>query len=91
LPVRWVIASRDPETRRTSEITTTYIQYMNLDGVKTPLSIELYRNGTRVTQTYLSSCKYNTAISPELFTRASLEQRAAESGKKGHKDSKSSK
>jgi hypothetical protein len=88
LPLRWVIATRDPETRRTSETMSTYIQYMNMDGVKTPLSIELYRDEIRKTQTYLSSCKYNTNLSPDLFTRAALEQRAAESGKKGHKDSK---
>jgi hypothetical protein len=91
LPLRWVISTRDPETRRTTEVTTSFVQYMNMDGVKTPLSIELYKNEKRVTQTYLSSCKYNTDLSPQLFTRASLELRATEASKKGHKDSKSTK
>ena len=91
LPLRWVIATRDPETKRTSDATTSYIQFMFQDGVRTPLNIEQYRNDVRVTQTYFSNCKYNTNISPDLFTRAELEQQAAQSGKKGHKDSKNKK
>jgi hypothetical protein len=39
----------------------------------------------------LSSCKYNADISPELFTRAALEQAAKDTGKKGLKESKSTK
>lgn len=88
LPLRWVIATRDPETHRTSDITTSYVQYMTQDGIKTPLNTEVYRNDRKVTQTYLSSCKYNSDLSPQLFTRASLEERAAEQRKNGHKDSK---
>ena len=91
LPLRWVIATRDPETKRTSDLTTSYIQYMVQDGVRTPLNVEQYRNGIRTTQTYLSSCKYNTDVSPQLFTRAALEERATEQSKKGHKDSKNKK
>jgi hypothetical protein len=88
LPLRWVITTRDPDTKRTSDITTSYVQYMMQDGVRTPLNIEMYSNGARKTQTYLSTCKYNTDLSPQLFTRAALEQRASEMRKKGHKDSK---
>lgn len=91
LPLRWVIATRDPETKRTSDVTTSYIQYMVQDGVRTPLNVEQYRNGIRTTQTYFSSCKYNTDLAPQLFTRAALEERAAEQSKKGHKDSKNKK
>jgi hypothetical protein len=91
LPLRWVVATRDPESRRTIDVTTTYVQYMTMDGVKTPLNIEMYRNGRRINQTYLSSCKYNTDPSPQLFTRVGLEQRASDSNKKGRKDSKSGK
>jgi hypothetical protein len=91
LPLRWVIATRDPETRRASEISTSYVQYMTQDGIKTPLNIEVYRNDRKTEQTYLSSCKYNSDLSPQLFTRASLEERATEQGKKGHKDSKNKK
>lgn len=91
LPLRWVIATRDPETKRTSDVTTSYVQFMFQDGVRTPLNIEQYHNDVRVTQTYFSSCKYNTDVSPELFTRAALEEQAAQAGKKGHKKSKDKK
>ena len=91
LPLRWVIATRDPETRERTEIATTYIQYLTIDGVKAPLSIENYRNDHRVSQTFLSDCKFNSGLDPQLFTRASLEQRAAEVQKKGYKNSKATK
>lgn len=91
LPLRWVVVIRDPETRVNSEIITSYTQYMALDGVKTPLSIELSRNDHKLSQTFLSACKYNSDLPPQLFTRASLEQHAAEATKKGYKNSKSTK
>ncbi len=91
LPLRWVIATRDPETKRTGDLTTSYVQYMMQEGVRTPLNVEQYRNDVRVMQTYFSSCKYNTDVSPQLFTRAALEQQASQAGKKGHKDSKDKK
>jgi hypothetical protein len=91
LPLRWVVEKRDPDTRERTEIATSYTQFISLDGVLTPLSITRTQNGRRVTQTYLSSCKYNSNISPQLFTRASLEQRSAEIAKKGYKDTKEKK
>jgi len=91
LPLRWVVATRDPETRVTTENITSYTQYMALNGVKSPLSVELSRNDRKMTQTFLTECKYNSELSPQLFTRAALEQHAAEVAKKGYKDSKSSK
>jgi hypothetical protein len=91
LPVHWVVTSRDPETRERTEITTSYAQFMPIDGVKTPLNVSRSQNGRQVSQTYVKGCKYNTNLSPQLFTRASLEQRSAEVGKKGDKDSKDKK
>jgi hypothetical protein len=91
LPLRWIVASRDPDTRERTEIVTSYTQYMLQDGVKTPLSIEVSRNDHKLTQTFLMECKYNSSLDPQLFTRAALEQRAAEVAKKGYKDSKTSK
>jgi hypothetical protein len=91
LPLRWVVATRDPETRVTTENITSYTQYMALNGVKSPLSIELSRNDRKLSQTFLTACKYNSDLSPQLFTRAALEQHAAEVTKKGYKDSKSTK
>ena len=91
LPLRWVVATRDPETRVNNENITSYTQYMALDGVKTPLSIELSRNDRKLSQTFLTACKYNSDLAPDLFTRAALEQKASEVTKKGYKDSKSAK
>ncbi len=91
LPLRWVVATRDPETRVTTENITSYTEYMALDGVKTPLSIEMSRDDRKLTQTFLTECKYNSDLAPQLFTRAALEQRASEVAKKGYKDPKSTK
>ncbi len=91
LPLRWVIATRNPETRERSETTTSYTQYLLQDGVKTPLSIELSRNDRKVSQTFLSSCKYNADLTPQLFTRDALEQAAKQAIKKGYKDPSSTK
>lgn len=91
LPLRWIVTTRNPETRVYSSMTTTYTQYMALDGVKTPLSIELSRDDHKLTQTFLTECKYNSDLAPDLFTRTWLEQHAAEIAKKGYKDPKSSK
>jgi hypothetical protein len=91
LPLRWIVTTRNPETRVYSSLTTTYTQYMALDGVKTPLSIELSRDDRKLTQTFLTECKYNSDLAPDLFTRTWLEEHAAEIAKKGYKDPKSSK
>jgi hypothetical protein len=91
LPIRWVISKRDPETRERTEIATSYTQFVSHDGVLTPLSITRAQNDRRVSQTYLTGCKYNSNLSPQLFTRAALDQRLAEVAKKGYKDSKDKK
>ena len=92
LPLRWVVvATRNPDTRERTEMITSYTQFMTFDGVKTPLSIELSRNDHKISQTFLSACKFNSELAPELFTRAALEQRASEVTKKGYKDSKNAK
>ena len=89
LPLRWVVAKRDPETRVNTEITTSYAEYLPMDGVKTPLNIVVTRNDHRLTQTFLTGCKYNSNLDAQLFTRASLNQRPGGSSKKGDKSAKS--
>ena len=91
VPLRWVVATRNSDTRERTEMITSYTQYLTLDGVKSPLSMELFRNDHKVSQTFLSNCKYNSDLDPQLFTRAWLEQHAAELSKKGYKESKSTK
>lgn len=91
LPLRWVVVTRDPETRQRIEVTTSYVQYLAYDGVKTAMNIVRSRNDRKLTQTFLTGCKYNSNLATQLFTRASLEQRSAEVTKKGYKGSKDSK
>ena len=91
LPLRWVVETRDPETRERTEVITSYGQYQVFDGVKTPLNVVRARNERNISQTFLTACKYNSDLATQLFTRGSLEQRAAEVSKKGYKDSKDSK
>ena len=88
LPLRWVVTTRDPETRQRTAVTTSYSQYIAMDGVKTPLSIVRARNDRKMSQTFLTGCKYNSNLGADLFTRASLEQRSAEVSKKGYKNAK---
>jgi hypothetical protein len=91
LPLRWVVETRDPETRERTDNTIAYTQYISMDGVKTPLNLVRSHNGRNVSQTFLSSCKYNSSLAPDLFTRASLDHIAPEVMKKGYKDNKNSK
>ena len=91
LPLRWIVTTRNPETRVNTVDTTSYTQYMALDGVKTPLSIDLSRDDRKLTQTFLTECTYNSGLAPDLFTRSWLEQHAAEITKNGYKNPKSPK
>jgi hypothetical protein len=91
LPLRWVVTTRDPETRERTEVTTSYVQYLANDGVKTALNIVRQRNDRKISQTFLTGCKYNSNLATQMFTRAALEQHASEATKKGYKDSKDTK
>ena len=91
LPLRWVVVTKDPETRERAEMTTSYVQYIPIDGVKTSLNVVRSRNNKKLSQTFLTGCKYNSNLDAQLFTRASLDQHAAEVAKKGYKDTKDSK
>jgi hypothetical protein len=86
LPLRWVVVTRDPDTRERTEVTTSYVQYLLNDGVRTPMNVVRLRNDRKFSQTFFTGCKYNSNLAPQLFTRASLEQRAPEVAKKGYKD-----
>jgi hypothetical protein len=91
LPLRWVVTRRDPETREQTEIVTNYAQFLPIDGVKTPLNVSVVQNGRQVSQTYFKNCKYNANLSPQLFTRDSLEQLSPKVAKKGYEKAKDKK
>ncbi len=87
LPVRVSYFDRDEETRERMEIVLTLGNYQKVDGIMTPYFFSRTRNGIKVWEArYASSdgpaCKYNTGLADDLFTKASLEQRWREIGKK---------
>jgi hypothetical protein len=51
-----------------------------------PLQISRERNGRKTYQAFLNSCNYNPGLPENFFTKAALEKRFAEVGKKKDKD-----
>ena len=82
LPVRKVVTTRDPNTRLRSEETEYYSNYQPMGGILTPLQITREKNNIKVYQVFFDKCEYNTGLSPQLFTKESLDERWAKVGKK---------
>ncbi len=83
LPVQFVVATQNPDTHEEIEDITTYSNWHLQDGIQTAFQISRERNGRRVFQSFYYACKYNSGLSPDLFTRESLEKHWKE---KGHKN-----
>ena len=88
LPIRKVVDTRDANTRIRSEETEYYSNYHPIDGIQTPFQITRERNGIKIYQVFFDKVEYNTGLSPDLFTKASLDERWEKVGKK-EKPSKS--
>jgi outer membrane lipoprotein-sorting protein len=86
--VRSVVTLVDDTSPDRSVETRIYTNYQLLDGAQTPLQITLDRNGRRINQVFLTSCKYNPGFPDELFTKASLDKRFSEVGSKKYKEEK---
>lgn len=82
LPLRVVVTTRNPTTRERDEEITYFSNYHSEQGAQTPFQVTRERNGFKVYQVFLTGCQYNTGLSDELFTRASLEKRFSEVSKK---------
>ena len=76
-------ASGQPE--RTDE-TTIYSNYQRVGGLNVPLQISRERNGHKNYQAFLNSCNYDPGLPPDFFTKAALEKKFAEVGKKKDKE-----
>ncbi len=85
LPEHAVVTTRNPTTRERTEEVIYYSNYHPIEGVQTPFQITRERNGIKVYQVFFTSCRYNSGLSEELFTRASLDKRWSEVGKKKKK------
>jgi hypothetical protein len=82
LAVRFVIITRNPQTREQIEDVTRYSNWHAQDGVETPFQVSRERDGKRISQIFYEGCKYNTGLSADYFTRESLVKRWAELGHK---------
>lgn len=85
LPVREEIIQRDPKYHQLVHRSTAFTSYHAIDGVETPFQVSRFRDQEQVSQFFYNECEYNTALPPDLFTRASLDTRYAEHGGKHKK------
>jgi hypothetical protein len=72
-PVRFVVNGRDSDGGPT-QTTTVYSSYHPVDGVQTAFQVSRFRNGQQISQVFYASCKYNTNLDDDLFTRVSLDK-----------------
>jgi hypothetical protein len=87
LPIRTDVTSRDHDTGDIIHRGIYYTSYHLIDGIQTPFQISRFRNDQQVYQIFYENCQYNTGVSPEMFTRASLDNAfgATRKNKKGKK------
>jgi hypothetical protein len=82
LPIRAVSFQRDPDTRNPIQEVDYFSNYQPIQGVQTPFRVARDRAGRRISETVYSSVQFNTGLDDSLFSRASLEQRWSQIGKK---------
>jgi outer membrane lipoprotein-sorting protein len=85
LPIRYTVLTRNPTTRDRTEETTYFSNYHVENGVQTPLQVTHERNGLKIYQVFYYGCKYNSGVGDDLFSRAALDKRWAETPKKKKK------
>jgi hypothetical protein len=88
LLVRAVISTPDENTHDRNVDTTIYANFQLMDGVRTALQLTMDRNGRRLNQVFFNSCKYNSGLPADLFTKSALERRFSEVGSRKYKDEK---
>jgi hypothetical protein len=88
LLVRAVISTPDENTQDRNVDTTIYANFQLMDGVRTALQLTTDRNGRRLSQVFFNSCKYNSGLPADLFTKAALDKRFSEVGSRKYKDEK---
>ena len=85
LPIRAVLAQRDPKTGENTERSTFYTSYHVIYGIQTPFRESRFLNGRQVYQVFWESCSYNVDLPANFFTRESLEQRFSQEHGKNKK------
>jgi len=85
LPIRKVVDTRDANTRMRTEEIEYYSNYHPISGIQSPFQITRERNGIKIYQVFFDKFEYNTGVSPQLFTKESLDERWEKVGKKEKK------
>jgi outer membrane lipoprotein-sorting protein len=88
LLVRSVVTIEDETRQDRSVVTNIYTNFQLMEGAQTPLQITSDRDGHRINQVFLTSCKYNPGFPGDFFTKAALEKRFSEVGSKKYKEEK---
>jgi hypothetical protein len=88
LLVRAVVTTPDETMGQPNVETSIFTNYQLMDGVRTALQITSDHNGRRINQVFFASCKYNSGLPADLFTKAALEKRFSEVGSRKYKDEK---
>jgi hypothetical protein len=64
---------------------TYYANYHPFEGIQTALQVWKEHNGRRTTQAFFETCRYNSNLPADFFSRAALEQRFREVGSRADK------
>ena len=93
LPIRKEVAMRDPVTHMRTEEVDYYSNFHTVNGVTMYFQQTRIRNGLKVFQVFYDpdGCKFNSGLADALFTKDSLDQRWAKTGKKKEKRDKDKK
>jgi len=86
LMVRFKVYTPAEANELPDEDVTFYSNYHPFDGIQTAMQISREHNNRRMSQLFYETCRYNSNLPSDFFTRASLEQRFREVG--SHSDKK---
>jgi hypothetical protein len=88
LLVRSVVSTADKTNESRDVETNIYTNFQLMDGVRTAMQIAQDRNGRRSSQVFFTTCKYNSNLPADLFSKSSLDQRFQKVGSHKSKEEK---
>ncbi|HEX4379168.1 MAG TPA: hypothetical protein VH022_03995, partial [Candidatus Acidoferrum sp.] len=84
--VRSMVSTEDKANESRDVETNIYTNFQLMDGVRTAMQIAQDRNGRRSSQVFFATCKYNSNLPADLFSKASLDKRFQQVGSRKSKD-----
>ena len=88
LLVRSVVTTADKTNESRDVETNIYTNFQLMDGVRTAMQIAQDRNGRRSSQVFFTTCKYNSNLPSDLFSKDSLDKRFQQVGSRKSKEEK---